>query len=89
MQFNEANRIVAKMFAGKYRSVTYKEETWASGRVETTCTIYVEGRGIHVAPTFNAAISRVGGYREESQIIDDGSPDDRIKAIYIDPDLIF
>ena len=71
MQFNEADKIVGEMFPGKHRSISFKQTVFTDGRVETDCGIYVEERGFHTAPTFQAAISQVVGFREESQIIDD------------------
>lgn len=71
MKIQEADKIVANLFPGKYRSVSYKLSTFDDGETRTECAVYVEGGAWFYAQTFRAAIEQLTKTHEDPQEIDD------------------
>ena len=59
MTFQEADKELAEIAVGKYRSLTYDLSTFGSGRCEVECSVYVDGLGHHTAPTWREALDNL------------------------------
>jgi len=70
MKIQEADRILADLFPGRYRSVGYKIATFDDGDTMTECSVYVDGRTVYHAPTFRGAIDLLTQATEEPQEVE-------------------
>ncbi len=67
MKIQEADARLAKLFPGRYRSVSYRLATFDDGEMQTECGVYVDGENWHTAPTFQGAIDLLTKATEEPQ----------------------
>jgi hypothetical protein len=70
MKLQEADKLIAEMFPGECRAVTYRLATFGDGATITECGVYALSKGWHYAPTFRAALDMLMRTNEEIPEVD-------------------
>jgi hypothetical protein len=59
MEFSEAKDKLKELAKGKHHAVEFMLAEYTSGKLETRCSLYIEGAGYKVGPTWEKAFAKL------------------------------
>ncbi len=59
MEFSEAKARLKELAKGRHHAVEFMLAEYTSGKLETRCSLYIEGAGYKVGPTWKKAFAEL------------------------------